>query len=66
MAALIRERRAQDPSLGAPDAFVALELVKASLLEESGATVTRRRVALLAAVALSAAVAGVALFLMSH
>jgi hypothetical protein len=66
LAALIKQRQAQDPSLGAADAFVALELLKASLLEESGVAVSGRRVALIAAVALSAAVAGVALFLMSH
>ena len=66
MAALIKERQAQDPSLGAADAFVALELLKATLLEESGVAVTGRRVALIAAVALCTAVVGVALFLLSH
>ena len=66
LAALIKERRTQDPSLGVPDTLVALELAKTSLLEESGITLARGRFALVAAVALSAAVAGFALFLMSQ
>jgi hypothetical protein len=64
--AMIKERRAQDPSLGVPDTLIALELVKSSLLEESGITLARGRFALVAAVALSAMVAGFALFLMSQ
>jgi hypothetical protein len=66
LAALIKERRMQDPSLGVPDAFVALELLKVSLLEESGVTAASGRVAAIAGVALAAVVTGVALFLMSR
>jgi hypothetical protein len=66
VAALIKERRTQDPSLGVPDTLVALELVKTSVLEESGITLARGRFALIAAVGLAAAVVGFAIFLMSQ
>lgn len=65
MAGLIKERSAGDPGLGVPDMLIALELVKASLLEESGVALSGPRTALIVAVALSVAIAGFAVFLMS-
>jgi hypothetical protein len=66
LASLVERRRAQDPGLGVPDALVALELVKASMLEESGVALTGRRAVLVAIVALAVATAGMAFFLMSQ
>jgi hypothetical protein len=57
--ALIRERRAQNPTLGVPDVLVALELAKASLLSESGVSAARMRI--LAGIA-AAFVVGVGMF----
>jgi hypothetical protein len=64
--ALLRERRGQDPALGVLEALVALELVKASLLEESGVATAGRRIVLVAAAALALAVAASMIFVMSH
>lgn len=64
--AMIREQRERDPSLGVPDALVALELTKAALLEQSGVPVAGRRAALVVAAALAVAVAGFALFVLTH
>ena len=58
--ALIRTRRAQDPTLGLPDVLVAMELAKAALLSESGVTTARNRAVLVAAAVL---ISGVAAFL---
>jgi hypothetical protein len=62
--ALIKERRAQDPRLGVPDALAALELVKASLLEESGFPLAGRRAVLLAMALLLAVTAAMTLLLL--
>jgi hypothetical protein len=64
--ALLRERRGQDPNLGVLETLVALELVKASLLEESGVASAGRRTVVVVAVALSVAVAAFMLFFMSR
>lgn len=60
--ALIKERRAEDPRLGVTDTLAALELVKVSLLEESGVQPAVRRVALIAMALLLAVTAVMALF----
>lgn len=66
VAALINQRRTEDPSLSVPEALVALELTKASLLEASGVPFSGRRLVLAAVVALSIAVTGFfAFFLMN-
>jgi len=62
VAALINQRRTEDPSLGVPDSLVALELAKASLLQESGIPLAGRRLVLAALVALSLAVTGFFVF----
>jgi hypothetical protein len=64
--AIVKERRGQDPGLGIPDALVALDLVKASLLEESGIAPAGTRAILVAAVALAITVAGFMLFVASR
>jgi hypothetical protein len=66
LTALIAERRTQDPSLGVPDTLVALELAKASLLEDAGVPLAGGRAVLIAAVALAVAVVAFALFAVSH
>lgn len=66
VASLIRRRRSEDPSLGVPDALLALELAKASLLEESGIGLTGRRLLLAVAVALSVAVTGFSVFFLMN
>lgn len=63
--ALIRERRSHDPGLGVPDALVALELARASLLEESGVTAVGRRLIVAVAGAVLLAT-GLMLFQMSR
>jgi hypothetical protein len=63
--ALIRARRSHDPGLGVPDALAALELAKASLLEESGVTAVGRRLIVAVAGAVLLAT-GLMLFLMSR
>jgi thiazole synthase ThiGH ThiG subunit len=66
LAALIRERRAQDAGLGLPDAIVALELTREALLAESGVALAARRGVLAVALALAILVAGFAFFAMSQ
>lgn len=63
---LIRERRAGDPDLGFPEALIALELAKRSLLRESGFEATSRRIAVFVVAALSVVIAGLAFFLLSQ
>jgi len=58
LSAVLRERRAQDPTLGLPDVLVATEVIRASLLSESGITAARSRiVAVVAALLLSGSTA---------
>ena len=60
--ALIRERRAQTPMLGLPDALVAMELAKAALLSESGITTARSHALIVVAAALIVAVSAFVIF----
>ncbi len=60
--ALVRERRAQTPTLGLPDALVAMELAKAALLSESGVTTARTHALIVAAAVLVAAVSAFIVF----
>jgi hypothetical protein len=60
--ALTRERRAQTPALGLPDALVAMELAKGALLSESGITTARSHVLIVAAAVLIAAVSAFVIF----
>lgn len=66
LTSLVEERRARDPELGVPDTLIALELVKASLLEDAGIAAARGKALAVAAAALALAVAGFAFFLVGH
>jgi len=59
--ALVNQRRSHDPTLGLPDALVALELAKASLLSQGAGGVARQQLAL-GAVVLAVVIAGFAVF----
>jgi len=61
---VIDEHRRRDPQLGAPEALVALELAKTSLLQDAIGPAGGRRTALMAGLVLAALATGLAFFLL--